>query len=53
MTHYYDSSSLRLTMTEASLTWQGVTERLVVLYPQDLLLLSVDNNRISITYEVT
>ena len=40
-------------MTEASLTWQGVPERLVVLYPQDVLLLSVDHNRISITYEVT
>ncbi|XP_056451618.1 pleckstrin homology domain-containing family N member 1 [Gadus chalcogrammus] len=30
---------------------QGVAERLMVLYPQDVLLLSVDNNRISITYE--
>ncbi|KAJ3589706.1 hypothetical protein NHX12_010549 [Muraenolepis orangiensis] len=30
---------------------QGVQERLLVLYPQDVLLLSVDNNMINITYE--
>ncbi|CAL8363869.1 unnamed protein product [Lota lota] len=30
---------------------QGIQERLMVLYPQDVLLLSVDNNRIYIKYE--
>lgn len=30
---------------------QGLQERLMVLFPQDLLLLSVDNKRLNITYE--
>ncbi|KAL3974145.1 glutamate decarboxylase [Sarotherodon galilaeus] len=30
---------------------QGIQERLMVLFPQDLVLLSVDNNRLTIRYE--
>lgn len=30
---------------------QGLQERLMVLFPQDLLLLSVDNKRLNVTYE--
>lgn len=31
---------------------QGLQERLMVLFPQDVLLLSVDSNRMNIRYEV-
>lgn len=31
---------------------QGLQERLMVLFPQDVLLLSVDNKRLNIRYEV-
>lgn len=32
--------------------FQGLQQRLMVLFPQDVLLLSVDNKRLNIRYEV-
>ena len=31
---------------------QGIQERLMILFPQDVLLLSVDNKRLNVRYEV-
>lgn len=42
--------SLKLNFSAVSS--QGVQERLMVLFPQDVLLLSVDNKRLNIRYEV-
>lgn len=41
-----------VTGTLSTLFLQGLQERLMVLFPQDVLLLSVDNKQLSIRYEV-
>lgn len=40
------------TVTVLALFSQGLQERLMVLFPQDVLLLSVDSKRLNIRYEV-
>lgn len=54
MRHHFPVFSLlqqnRLNLS--ALSSQGVQERLMVLFPQDVLLLSVDSKRLNIRYEV-
>lgn len=50
---YYAVSCVAMLSSDiVSYVLQGLQERLMVLFPHDVLLLSVDNKRLNIRYEV-
>ncbi|KAG7226897.1 hypothetical protein INR49_022192, partial [Caranx melampygus] len=47
----YKSTAQPMSPSHCALSYLGLQERLMVLFPQDVLLLSVDNKRLNIRYE--